>query len=134
MVTAPEAVENLVATFLASDSLSISWTEPTYPNGAITSYEVTVTQTDDSNVVIYNNDSITDTTVTASVNVLPFTDYTVTVAASTSAGQGADSSITVTSPQAGIYTYTQSVAVIVHCKPFQLHFYIEFFSTPSHLL
>ena len=101
MVTAPEAVENLAATFLASDSLSISWTEPAYPNGAITSYEVTVTQTDDSSVVVYN-DTVTGTAVTASVNVLPFTDYTVRVAASTSAGPGAGNSITVTSPQAGI--------------------------------
>ena len=105
MVTAPEAVGNLAAAFLSSNSLNISWTEPAYPNGAITSYEVTVTQTDDSSVVVYNDDMITDTTVTVmSMNVLPFTDHTVTVVASTSAGPGADTSITLTSPQAGMYT------------------------------
>ena len=39
----------------------------------------------------------TATTVTASVMVLPFTNYTVTVAASTSAGQGEETSVTIES-------------------------------------
>ena len=81
--------------------MDISWDEPTYPNGDITSYEVTVSRTDDSNDIVYNDDILAGTSVTPSVMVLPFTNYTVTVAASTSAGQGEGVNITIESPQAG---------------------------------
>ena len=109
----PGQVGNLNASFTASggmfDSISqmytlnidITWDEPMFPNGIITSYEVNVIRTDDPNDVVYSNDSITDSAVTESVMVLPFTNYTVTVAASTSAGQGEAFSITIESPQAG---------------------------------
>ena len=81
-------------------TLSISWSQPLYPNGDILSYEVIVTQTSDPSVVIYG-ENVTDTEVMPSVMVLPFTDYTVSVAASTSAGQGDESTVTVESPEAG---------------------------------
>ena len=79
----------------------ITWDEPVNPNGVITSYEVTVHQTDNPSVTVYTNTTLTVTSVTPSVMVLPFTNYTVTVAASTSAGQGDDVSVNVESPQAG---------------------------------
>ena len=112
---APGRVGNLIASFstmsnydsstqLLTADITITWTEPMYPNGVIQTYRVTVTNTDDSSLV-YNNSTLTDTTVTASVMVLPFTDYTVTVAASTSAGEGEGETFTLTAPQAGMYVY-----------------------------
>ena len=88
-------------------TLSILWSQPPYPNGDILSYEVIVTRTSDPSVVIYG-ENVTDTEVMPSVMALPFTDYTVSVAASTSAGQGDESTVSITSPQAG--TYVESSA------------------------
>ena len=81
--------------------LNISWEERVELNRVITSYEVTVAQTDNSNAIIYTNDSLTVTSVTQSVMVLPFTNYTVTVRASTSAGQGEKVITSFESPEAG---------------------------------
>ena len=81
--------------------IDIVWYQPSYPNGVIMFYEVNVTQTDDSGIVVYSNSSLPVPNVTESVMVLPFTNYTVTVAASTSAGQGEAHSITIESPEAG---------------------------------
>ena len=112
--TAPEMVEELSAAFITDDSqfnstsqiwaifISISWSQPLYPNGEITSYSVTVYRTDDSTDVVFSIATLTDTSVTPSVMVPAFTDYTVTVAAFTSAGQGVAVSLTIQSPQAGI--------------------------------
>jgi hypothetical protein len=108
----PGKVSNLNVTFdttgfpsvsanrMYSLDLNIAWDEPINPNGVITSYEVTVTQTDNSSVIVYTDDSLTVTSVTQSVMVLPFTNYTVTVTASTSAGQGDNVTDTVTAPEA----------------------------------
>ena len=70
-------------------------------NGVITSYSVTVYQTNDPSDIVYSNDTLIAPNVTASVMVLAFTNYTVSVAASTSAGQGDENSVTVESPEAG---------------------------------
>ena len=85
--------------------INITWDEPIYPNGVITAYNVTVYQTANSSDVVYRDGSITNLTVTESVMVLPFTDYTVSVSASTSAGQGDETTVTVESPQAGMHAY-----------------------------
>ena len=84
--------------------LTITWGEPLYPNGEITSYEVNVTQADDPNVEVYRNNNLEAPNVTVSVMVLAFTNYTVTVAASTSAGQGEQVTDIVLSPEAGRLT------------------------------
>ena len=83
--------------------MDITWRKPTYPNGVITAYNVTVYRSDDPTDVVYNNNSIQVPNVSESVMVLAFTDYTVTVTASTSAGEGERASDTDTSPEAGIY-------------------------------
>ena len=113
----PGQVENLTASFdtteavfdpenrMYSLSIEIDWDNPTFPNGEIVSYNVSVFRTDDTSDVVYSDTSLAVATVADSVMVLPFTDYTVTVAASTSAGQGEETSVTVESPQAGsVYT------------------------------
>ena len=112
-LSAPSQVENSDAMFVISGStfnptdrmytldINIEWIEPINPNGVITAYSVTVYQTDNSSDVVYSNDTVTDLAVTESVMVLPFTNYTVTVAASTSAGQGDETTIIILSPEAG---------------------------------
>ena len=80
--------------------INISWNVPTFPNGIITNYDVIVLEMD-TDIVVYSNDSVLDPIVTESVMVLPFTNYTVTVAASTSAGQGVETTIIVLSNEAG---------------------------------
>ena len=80
--------------------VEIVWEVPTYQNGLILSYEVNITQ-EVSGVVVYTNASLEVPNVTVSVMVLPFTNYTVSVAASTQAGQGEESTFTIESPQAG---------------------------------
>ena len=109
---APGVVRDLNALFILSGSvfntisrmytlnIDISWSEPINPNGVITAYSVTVYQTDNSSDVVYSNDAVTDLAVTESVMVLPFTNYTVNVAASTSAGQGNEITIIIPSPDA----------------------------------
>ena len=90
-------MENLTASFDTTDavfdpenrmynlSIKIDWGDPTFPNGEIVSYNVSVFRTDDTSDVVYSDSSLAVATVADSVMVLPFTDYTVTVAASTSA-------------------------------------------------
>ena len=82
-------------------NLDIVWREPLMQNGVITAYNVTVFQTDDPSDIIYSNDTLIAPNVTASVMVLAFTNYTVSVAAFTSAGQGEENSVTIESPEAG---------------------------------
>ena len=111
-LSAPSQVENIDAMFVISGStfnptdriytldINIEWNEPIYPNGVITAYNVTVYQTNDSSDVVYSNDTVIDIAVSGTVMVPPFTNYTVTVAASTSAGQGDETTIIIPSPDA----------------------------------
>ena len=89
------------ATGMLSLSVEIEWDEPMFPNGVLMDYTVTVYQTENSSNVVYSDDSIAGLTVTAeSVMVLPYTNYTVSVSASTSAGQGEETTTIITSPEA----------------------------------
>ena len=85
-------------------NLTITWTEPMYPNGEIQSYEVAVyIDSDTAEDDVYSNSSIAALNVTVQVEVMPYTNYTVRVVASTSAGQGDPSTVVIQSPQAGVY-------------------------------
>ena len=86
--------------------INITWSESLYPNGVITSYSVTVYRTDNTSDVEYSNASIRVPNVTVSVTVPAYTNYTVSVAASTSAGQGQEDSVIIQSPEAGIHDYS----------------------------
>ena len=112
--TAPGQVLELEAEFLFEDTdfnsinrmwdleINITWAEPMFLNGEIDSYNVTVFETDNPSTEVFSHAALTTTSVTAPVMVPAFTNYTVTVAASTSAGQGEESTIIVESPEAGI--------------------------------
>ena len=116
--TVPEKVQNLDANFVSAVSefntttqqwtidISITWSAPLFPNGVITSYNVTVYRTDNTSDVEYSNASITVPNVTVSVTVPAYTNYTVSVAASTSVGQGPEESVIIQSPEAGIHDYS----------------------------
>ena len=82
-------------------NITISWTAPEEPNGDITHYIYTVTDTDTSALII--GDSTTETSIVdlPLTNVVPFTNYTVSVLAVNSAGNGEDSTITTVSPETG---------------------------------
>ena len=67
-------------------------------NGVITSYQVTVAQTDNSNII--SSDSVTLPVVMLTLIPQSFTNYTVTVPASTSAGRGEDTTIIYESSEA----------------------------------
>ena len=132
----PGQVENLAASFISTGSIfnsttrmytldiDIRWNEPTYPNGVIMSYEVTVSRTHDPNDIVYNDDILEGTSVTTSVTVLPFTNYTVTVAASTSEGQGENISVTEESPEAGNWRAEQAHLVLSMGRFFYTYIYV----------
>ena len=82
-----------------------------YPNGVIQTYNVTVFETANPSNMVYSDDTLIDPNVTTSVVALPFTNYTVSVAASTSAGQGEEDTVTVESPEAGMDNATHFIRV-----------------------
>ncbi|XP_064396511.1 phosphatidylinositol phosphatase PTPRQ-like isoform X3 [Halichondria panicea] len=109
---APSAVQGLMPEFnivvptsynatsgLYEGMLNISWSEPLTPNGVITGYTYTVKgPTPDTDTVYSAN--ITDTDVTVDASLLPASNYTVTVTASTTAGPGDSLMATVIVPEA----------------------------------
>ena len=97
--------------------LIATWEDPVYPNGVITSYELNLTLPEHGEI-LYSISSIVDRAVTESVIVLPYTNYTVVVAASTSAGQGDPESTIALSPEAGksLYqSFTFSIPILCMC-------------------
>ena len=96
--------------------LDVSWEEPINPNGVITSYEVTVAEADNSSNIVYTNYSLTVTSIHQTVMIQSFTNYTVTVAASTSAGQGEGMAINYMYEAGGqsVCMFHYSVVMYVH--------------------
>ena len=75
---------NITRTY--NSSVSISWQPPEFPNGDIITYNYRLVETNENDTVISTN--ITGLSVEESVTVSPFTNYTATVVAFTSAGSG----------------------------------------------
>ena len=98
--TVPGPVRNVELVFLDTDTsnfdsisnmynlnVSISWDPPSSPNGVILGYNYSLMETSNSNVIIeYTNTTLLSAEL--SVMVAPFTNYTATVVAFTSAGSG----------------------------------------------
>ena len=117
----PGPVNNLYAFFTAPTvfnstsrmltvNIFISWNSPEFHNGIITNYDVIVVEMD-TDIVVHSNDNVLVPIVFESVMVLPFTNYTVSVAASTSAGQGDETTIIVLSNEAGTYRMLYNKAI-----------------------
>ena len=113
--TAPGPVQNLTVRFLSDSAtyndadrtynlpVSISWQPPQYPNGQIIAYNYTLVGTNTPNAIIIpdTDTSESDLSVERNVTVSPFTNYTATVVAFTSAGSGDSVMEVVLSPEAG---------------------------------
>ena len=88
--------------------VSISWQPPQYCNGQITTYRYSLVGTNAPNAIIISdtNGSETDLSVEHNVTVSPFTNYTATVVAFTSAGGGDSVMEVVLSPEASKFNCT----------------------------
>ena len=105
-------MQNLTVSFLSESAtynsstvtyylpVSISWQPPQYPNGQITTYRYRLVETNENETIAIDANT-TDTSVQQNVTVSPFTNYTVTVVAFTSAGSGESVMEIALSPEAG---------------------------------
>ena len=112
----PSPVQDLTVTFMEdlatynimlrtfNLSVRISWQQPQYPNGDIIAYSYRLVETSNPSVEIIADTNTTDLglSVVQNVTVSPFTNYTATVVAYTSAGSGETSTEVTVSPEAGI--------------------------------
>ena len=83
--------------------VSISWLRPQYPNGGIITYRYSLVETNAPSTVIISdtNTSGTVLSIEHNVTVFPFTNYTATVVAFTSAGRGEPVMEVALSPEVG---------------------------------
>ena len=103
LFTAPGPVQNLRVMYTAELTdfnqssrtydlnVTISWEAPSEPRGVILEYSYRLVETDNTNNVIIEDTNTTDPSVLLvldSITVSPFTNYTATVVAYTSAGGG----------------------------------------------
>ena len=101
LFTAPGPVQNLRVMYTSAElsnfnsesrmydlDVTISWEAPSEPRGRILAYSYRLVETDNTNNVITEDTNTTDLSVVDSVTVSPFTNYTATVVAYTSAGGG----------------------------------------------
>ena len=110
---APGPVQNLTVSFLSESAtynsttrtydipVNISWQPPEYPNGEIVAYSYCLVETNAPNTNIILDINTTQLSIQRSVTVAPFTNYTVTVVAFTSAGSGDSVMDVALSPEAG---------------------------------
>ena len=84
-------------------NVTISWEAPSEPRGNIQRYNYRLVETDNvHNIVI--DDNTADLSVERIVTVFPYTNYTVTVVAFTSAGMGDSVMQVALSPEASKFT------------------------------
>ena len=81
--------------------IDIVWSAPTEPNGIILQYTYTITDTVAGNLILSDSKDETFVNNLTVNNLEPYTEYTVTVVAMNSAGDGDSSSVTVFSPETG---------------------------------
>ena len=88
-------------------TVSISWQPPQYPNGEIIAYSYRLVGTTAPNITIIPDMNTTRLCVQQCVMVSPFTNYTATVMALTSAGSGESVMRVALSPEAGNVAYQE---------------------------
>ena len=82
-------------------NVNISWEAPSEPRGRILAYSYRLVETANTSNVIIAYTNTTDLSVEHNVTVSPFTNYTATVVAFTSAGGGDSVMEVALSPEAG---------------------------------
>ena len=85
-------------------NITISWEAPLEPNGVILDYTYRLVKTDDTSNIVIQNTNTTNQSVVESVTVAPYTNYTATVVAFTSAGMGGSVMEVALSPEASKFT------------------------------
>ena len=116
LFTAPGPVQNLNVMYAAELTnfniesrmydlnVTISWEAPSEPRGNILRYSYRLVETANTNNVIIGYTNTTDLSVVENVTVSPFTNYTATVVAFTSARMGNSVMEIALSPEAGMFT------------------------------
>ena len=97
--TAPSAVRNLTATCSAVPQLQLTWERPEAPNGAV-SYNVSVTAVDLATGSPTNTEMVHQD-LNFTLNAEPYTQYTASIVAETSAGQSKASMATCETAEGG---------------------------------
>ena len=87
----PGVVSNLMSRGSDVDQISITWNQPSIPNGIIIMYDIRYRESDNSDSFIYVNTTNTQHII---YELLPNTNYTVSVRAYTIAGPGEWTSLT----------------------------------------
>ena len=90
--TAPGPPNNLSITTINSTALTFSWAVPMQPNGKITGYNYSCTETGTMNVIRSDN-TTPDTTSVVLTGLNIFTNYNCSVSASTAQGVGQSVSV-----------------------------------------
>ena len=114
--TVPGPVWNVDLVFLNTDNfdsvsnmynlnVNISWEAPSNPNGVILGYNYSLMETSDLDNIIIEYTSTTLLSAEQSVMVAPFTNYTATVVAFTSAGGGEPVMEVALSPEASKFMF-----------------------------
>ncbi len=80
---------------------TITWDLPATPNGVITGYQYSFRGTNDTGADMFSGNT-SETSITVNTTVVPYTNYTVMVQASTSAGFGDEAIDSAFSPEAGM--------------------------------
>ena len=116
LFTVPGPVQNLNIEYMAeltnfnSESriydlnVTISWEAPSEPRGVIQTYNYRLVETDNAMNIVIDDTNTTDLSVEHYVTVFPYTNYTATVVAFTSAGMGDSVMQVALSPEATKFT------------------------------
>ena len=78
----------------------MSWEEPSLLNGILTSYNYSVSETDAPFIVVASDVTVA-LSVEVSLSVTPYTNYTVSVFATTGGGNGGSETVVLLSSEAG---------------------------------
>ena len=85
-------------------NVTISWEAPSEPRGNIQRYSYRLVETDNAMNIAIEDTNTAVLSVERNVTVFPYTNYTVTVVAFTSAGMGDSVMQVALSPEAGKFT------------------------------
>ena len=90
----PSAPTNLSAMTVTTNNITLSWSRPEMPNGIISYYSIEIFSPNGS---LINFSAVSDEAVVfqSIENLLPYTQYLVTMSASTSAGMGVQAQINI---------------------------------------
>ena len=120
---APSAPRNLTILSSGPTTLGVAWRRPIPANGNITGYKLYCSgsgvqyYTDQVDPASYNMTLDGDTNSTTLMDLLPFTNYTCSISASTGAGEGVRSDeVSATTDETSKFSYLLAVTVYLQCK------------------